>query len=191
MVGGELHTERLILRPWRDEDKPAFAEMNADPEVMEFFPSSLSRVESDGLVDRFALEETERGFCPWAAVLRENGAFIGFIGLHGVPDSLSFSPAVEVGWRMARSFWGQGYATEGAREALRFGFETLDLDEIVSFTAVVNQRSQRVMERLGMNHNPDEDFDHPAVADGHMVRPHVLYRLSRHDWRADAIVSDD
>jgi RimJ/RimL family protein N-acetyltransferase len=158
--------------------------MNADPTVMEFFAATLSRSQSDSLVDSFAAEMAEHGFCPWAAEVRDDGTLAGFIGLHTVPASLSFAPAVEIGWRLARPWWGRGLATEGASAALRFGFEVLELDEIVSFTAVVNQRSQRVMQRLGMSRAPGEDFDHPHVPEGHPVRPHVLYRLTATDWRA-------
>jgi len=179
----ELETEQLLLRRWREEDKAPFAAMNADPAVMEFFPAALSRAESDDLADRFDAELDERGFCPWAVEVRESGTFIGFIGLHAVPDTLSFAPAVEVGWRMARPFWGRGFATQGAGAALRYGFEELALDEIVSMTSVVNLRSRRVMERLGMSRSPDDDFDHPRVPEGHVLRPHVLHRLSRSDWR--------
>jgi ribosomal-protein-alanine N-acetyltransferase len=180
----ELRTEQLILRPWREEDKVPFATMNADPVVMEYFPTVLNRAESDALVDRFDAELAECGFCPWAVELGDAGTFIGFIGLHAVPDYLSFSPAVEVGWRLARPFWGRGFATEGANGALQFAFDVLDLDEIVSFTSVVNLRSRRVMERLGMSRRPEEDFEHPRIAEGHLLRPHVLYRLAGDDyWR--------
>ena len=174
----ELRTARLVLRPWREEDKEPFAAMNRDPEVMEFFPSVLSRTESDAMVERFATEGVQRGFCPWAVEVADDATFIGFIGLHDVPDYLSIAPAVEVGWRLARPYWGRGLATEGATEALRFGFELVDLEEIVSFTSVVNVRSRRVMEHLGMSHDAADDFDHPRVAGGNRLRPHVLYRLS-------------
>jgi 3-dehydroquinate dehydratase/shikimate dehydrogenase len=176
-----LQTERLILRPWREEDKEPFAAMNADPAVMEFFPSMLTPDESDELAARFEREQAESGFCPWAVELRSSSTFIGFIGLHAVSE-MTFSPAVEVGWRLAQPFWGQGLATEGAMAAVRFGFDVLDLDEIVSFTAVVNQRSRRVMEKLGMSHRSEEDFEHPRVAPG-PLRDHVLYRLARGDRR--------
>src|SRR5579872_2594501 len=137
----QLRTARLVLRPWREEDKEPFAAMNRDPAVMEFFPSDLDRAESDALADRFAAEGVQRGFCPWAVEGADDGTFIGFIGLHEVPDYLSIAPAVEVGWRLARAYWGRGLATEGATEALRYGFGSLDLHEIVSFTSVLNLRS--------------------------------------------------
>jgi RimJ/RimL family protein N-acetyltransferase len=179
-----LATERLVLRQWRDKDREPFAQMNADPVVMEFFTAPLSRRESDAAVDRYKLEFDECGFCPWAVEERSGGAFIGFVGLHAVPTTLAFSPAVEVGWRLAEPFWGHGYATEAGRASLRFGFETLGLDEIVSMTAIRNVRSARVMRRLGMRSDPG--FDHPGIPDGHAVRPHLLYRLAAVDWRARA-----
>jgi RimJ/RimL family protein N-acetyltransferase len=179
-----IRTDRLVLRPWRPEDKGPFAAMNADPTVMEFFAATLSRSESDALADTFAAEMAKYGFCPWAVEVGDGATFAGFIGLHNVPAYLSFAPAVEIGWRLARPWWGRGLATEGAGAALRFGFEALELDEIVSFTAVVNERSQRVMQRLGMTRASREDFDHPHVPEGHLVRPHVLYRLTATDWRA-------
>ena len=176
MAEFELHTPRLTLRSWKQVDRPVFARMNADPEVMEFFPSLLTPDESDALVCRFEAEFASRGFCPWAVEERQSGDFIGFVGLHDVPDYLSFAPSIEVGWRLARPFWGRGYATEAASAAIRFGFETLDLVEIVSFTSTVNARSRSVMERLAMCRTPAEDFEHPDIAPGHRLRPHVLYR---------------
>ncbi len=181
MADDELRTPRLVLRRWREEDEGPFAALNADPEVMEFFPSRLTRSESDALADRFDAEFGARGFCPWAVEERATGTFVGFIGLHAVPDDLACAPAVEVGWRLARPFWGRGLATEGARASLRFGFTTLGLDEIVSFTSEVNSRSRAVMERLGMTRRPTEDFAHPRVSEGDRLRPHVLYRLARGD----------
>jgi len=178
----EIPTVRLILRSWRESDRPPFAKMNADSAVMEFFPSPLSREESDALVSRFVDELAQRNYCPWAVEERDSGGFIGFVGLHEVPEYLSFAPAIEVGWRLARPFWGRGYATEAAAAALAFGFDTLGIDKIVSFTSTVNLRSRRVMERLSMSRNPDEDFEHPKVAEGHTLRPHVLYRLEAEAW---------
>ncbi len=156
--------------------------MNADPEVMAFFPAILTREESDALVDRFEEEYSRRGFCPWAVEERESSRFIGFVGLHEVPDYLTFAPALEVGWRLAREFWGQGLATEAAATSLTFAFRELGADEVVSMTSEVNQRSRRVMERLGMHREPGDDFEHPRVAVGHRLRPHVLYRLASSEW---------
>jgi RimJ/RimL family protein N-acetyltransferase len=174
-----LRTERLLLRPWRDEDRAPFAAMNADPEVMEHFPSVLSRAESDALVDRIQAHFAARGWGLFAVEVPGEASFVGFVGLHTPSWSPPFGPCVEVGWRLARSAWGRGYAVEAAREALRFGFETVGLDEIVSFTVPANVRSRRVMERLGMRHDVGGDFDHPLIPEGHPLRRHVLYRIFR------------
>jgi len=176
-----LETARLALRDWQDADRAPFAAMNADPAVMEFFPKRLSAAESDLLVDRYQIELEKSGYCPWAVEELSTGSFIGFVGLHAVPASLPFAPGTEVGWRLACSYWGRGYATEAALAAVRFGFGPLDMDKIFSFTAVVNVRSRRVMERLGMSRDEADDFDHPNIAAGHPLRPHVLYSLSRGD----------
>jgi ribosomal-protein-alanine N-acetyltransferase len=151
--------------------------LNADPAVMEFFAAPVSREQSDGLVARERAAIEERGWGLWAV---ENGdrEFVGFVGLSVPTFEAHFTPAVEVGWRLARAHWGKGYATEAARAALAFGHAELELDEIVSFTAAINQRSRRVMERLGMTHDPADDFDHPRLEDGPLSR-HVLYRTAR------------
>jgi RimJ/RimL family protein N-acetyltransferase len=174
-----LETERLSLRTWREADREPFARMNADPAVMEFFPACLTRAESDAGVDRIDKHFRERGFGLFAAELRNDGSFMGFIGLNVPHFAAPFMPCVEIGWRLAAEYWGQGLATEGARAALRYGFEKLSLDEIVAFTVPRNARSRRVMEKLGMTDNPAEDFDHPDVPEGHPMRRHVLYRLRR------------
>ena len=176
MRGDCVKTEHLLLRPWRDEDWEPFARLNADPRVMEFFPGVLTRPESDQVVQRILTHHEERGFGPWAVSLPDEADFIGFIGLFQVPFEAGFTPAVEVGWRLAYDFWNKGYATEGARAALKYGFETLHLNEIVSFTAVNNLRSRRVMEKIGMYHDEKSDFDHPKLPEGHALRRHVLYR---------------
>lgn len=173
----ELRTSRLVLRQWREADLEPFAQLNADPEVMRHFPSPLTRGQSDALAERARTIVAERGWGLWAVEVVEHAPFIGFVGLAEPRFRAHFTPAIEVGWRLARDYWGKGYATEGARAALAFGFEELGLEEIVSFTSVVNERSQRVMERLGMTHNPADDFDHPLLAPGDILRPHVLYRL--------------
>jgi RimJ/RimL family protein N-acetyltransferase len=173
----ELLTERLILRRWREADREPFARMNADPAVMEFFPALLSREESDAGVDRVEVGFAERGFGFWAAELRESGEFIGFIGISVPHFQAHFMPCVEIGWRLAAKHWGKGLATEGARRALDCGFGTLRLAEIVSFTSTTNQRSRRVMEKIGMTRDPKDDFDHPLISAGHPLRRHVLYRL--------------
>ena len=152
--------------------------MNADPAVMEHFPAPLTRGQSDGLVERIEGGFEANGFGLWALEVRASGEFIGFTGLSAPEFEAHFTPAVEIGWRLARSAWGNGYATEAARAALTFGFEEVGLDEIVSFTTPANRRSRRVMERLGMSHDPADDFDHPGLPPGHPQRPHVLYRLT-------------
>jgi 3-dehydroquinate dehydratase/shikimate dehydrogenase len=177
-----LTTRRLILRPWKREDFPLFAAINADSRVMEFFPSVLSREESDAIALRLQREIEEKGWGFWAAVLSDSQEFIGFIGIsYRTHQSLpvSFTPAVEIGWRLAFEYWGKGYATEGALAVLKYGFEMLRLDEIVSFTAAQNNRSRRLMERIGMHRDPKDDFDHPKIPEGHWLRRHVLYRLRR------------
>jgi ribosomal-protein-alanine N-acetyltransferase len=153
--------------------------MNADPEVMEFFPRVLTRGESDGLVERIEAGFERDGFGLWAVEVRETGEFVGFAGLNRVGFEAPFTPAVEVGWRLARAAWGNGYATEAGRAALAFGFERVGLAEIVSFTTVANHRSRAVMERLGMTRDPAEDFEHPSLPSGHPQRPHVLYRSTK------------
>lgn len=174
-----LRTERLLLRAWRDEDRAPFAALNADPVVMEHFPSTLTREESDFMVERIGVRFAETGFYLWAVEVPGSEPFIGFVGLSAPTFDAAFTPCVEVGWRLAQAAWGHGYATEAARTAVVDGFGRLGLDEIVSFTATTNFPSQRVMQRLGMTHDPAEDFDHPNMPDGHRVQRHVLYRLAR------------
>jgi RimJ/RimL family protein N-acetyltransferase len=178
----EFDTERLRLRQWRDADREPFAAMNADAEVMRFFPATLTREASDRSVDLWHSEIAGRGWSNWAVELKASGEFIGFIGLTVPWRKLPFTPCVEIGWRLARAHWQRGYATEGARAALRVGFTQLALEEIVSFTAVVNLPSRAVMERIGMA-NADQDFEHPALAEGSPLRPHCLYRLARARWQ--------
>ena len=156
--------------------------MNADPEVMQFFRGTLDRTQSDAFLDRIEQSFGERGFGLWAVERRSDGAFLGFTGLAWQTYDAPFTPAAEVGWRYARSAWGNGYATEAASAALTFGFEQAGLDEIVSVTSRLNTRSQRVMDRLGMTRNPDEDFDYPLLPEGHPLRPSVLYRITKHQW---------
>jgi RimJ/RimL family protein N-acetyltransferase len=172
-----LRTERLILREWRDADLAPFAELNADPEVMRFFPDVLDRAASNTMAAGIMARMADDGFGLWAAEVPGVAPFIGFIGLARPRFTAHFTPAIEVGWRLARPFWGRGYAPEGAREAVRFGFTELGLDEIVSMTTPANLSSQRVMQKLGMRHDPADDFDHPMLPEGHPIRRHVLYRL--------------
>lgn len=180
----KIGTERLILREWRESDCEPFARMNCDPAVMEHFPALLSREESDALVDRAEAHLQQHGFGPWAAELRETQEFIGYVSLFIPQFEAAFTPCVEIGWRLARKHWGEGLATEGARALVRHGFEILKLPEVVSFTVPGNLRSVRVMEKLGMSRNPTEDFDHPSLPEGHPLQRHVLYRLTREDWKA-------
>ncbi len=172
-----LTTPRLRLRPWRDDDLPAFAALNADPRVMEFFPKLLTQAESEASAAAIRENGKLRGFGLWAVEIVDSAPFIGFVGLSVPRFEAHFTPCVEIGWRLAFEHWHNGYATEAARAAVRFGFEQLNLKEIVSFTVPENRRSRRVMERLGMTHDPAEDFDHPMLPLGHPLRRHVLYRL--------------
>ena len=173
----QLTTERLLLRGWRDDDRAAFAAMNADPAVMEHFVEPLDRAASDALVVRIVAGWERNAFGLWAVERSEDGAFLGFTGLSDPGFEAPWMPAVEIGWRFARAVWGHGYATEAAKAALDFGFEALGLPEIVSFTAPANLRSIAVMELIGMTRDPADDFDHPRVPVGHRLRRHVLYRL--------------
>ena len=177
-----IRTKRLLLRPWREEDFEPFAELNADPRVMEYFPSTLSREESIQMAQRMQAKIEERGWGWWAVSVVGGAEFIGFIGMNTI-DKTHFAPGVEVGWRLAYDYWGKGYATEGALACLTYGFENLQLQEIVSFAAAQNRRSIAVMKKIGMHRNPADDFDHPKIPEGHPLRRHVLYRLSRNDWQ--------
>jgi RimJ/RimL family protein N-acetyltransferase len=175
----QLRTARLLLRRWRQIDREPFANLNADPVVMEHFPDVLSRAESDAIVDRVEAQFDEVGYGLWAVEAPDEAPFIGFVGLSVPKFQAHFMPAVEIGWRLDRTYWGRGFATEAARAALTDGFDRAGLQEIVSFTTPANVRSTRVMERLGMSHNPADDFEHPTLPEGHRLRRHVLYRLNR------------
>ncbi len=153
--------------------------MNADPRVHEFLPGPLSREQSDALVDRIEQHFERYGFGLWAVELGDDGSFAGFVGLAVPRFEASFTPCVEIGWRLAAGHWGHGYATEAARAALAFGFDEVGLAEIVSFTVPDHSRSRRVMERIGMTQETDGDFDHPLLPEGHRLRRHVLYRITR------------
>lgn len=179
----EFETTRLTLRRWRDADRAPFAAMNADPEVMRYFPALQSRESSDSAVDLWQQQFDAQGWSNWAAELRGSGEFIGFIGLSVPRRVLPFSPCVEIGWRLAPAFWHRGLATEGARGALAVGFDRIGLDEIVSFTTLTNRPSRAVMERIGMS-DTQSDFEHPGVPEGHPLRPHCLYRIGRATWEA-------
>ena len=179
-----LQTERLLLRDWSEADRLPFAKLNADPLVMQHFPEVLSAEASGVLMDRIVRLSTEQGFGLYTVELRESGDFIGFIGLAVPSFSAPFTPCVEIGWRLAASAWGQGLATEGARAVAEFAFDRLGLTELVSFTAAGNLRSRRVMEKLGMTHDPAEDFMHPGLPALHPLARHVLYRLCEASLRS-------
>lgn len=176
-----METARLRLRQWRPEDREPFAMLNGDPEVMRYFPDTLDRRASDALADRIEKLIAEQGWGFWAVALKQSGDFIGFVGLHRPAPELPFSPCVEIGWRLARPYWGRGYAVEAAKAVLAFGFEQLGLDEILAFTVKHNRRSWQLMERLGMVREP-ESFMHPALPLGSPLREHCLYRLSAERW---------
>jgi RimJ/RimL family protein N-acetyltransferase len=171
-----IRTERLLLREWRDADRDDWAAMNADPAVMEFFPSTLDRPQADAVFDRISTALASRGWGLWA--VEHDGRFLGFAGLSPVGFEAHFTPATEIGWRLRRDAWGQGFATEAARAVVAFAFDDLGIRELVSFTSVGNERSRAVMRRLGMTHDPRDDFDHPKLATDSPLRRHVLYRLS-------------
>ncbi|HWO16194.1 MAG TPA: GNAT family N-acetyltransferase [Solirubrobacterales bacterium] len=177
----DLSTSRLRLRRWREADREPFAAINADPVIMEYFPDRLTREQSDDLIEKIETGFEANGFGLWELEAQATGEFVGFTGLTTPTFDAHFTPAVEVGWRLARSAWGKGYATEAAQAALAFGFEEVGLSEVVSFTSVANTRSRAVMARIGMTHDPDEDFDHPGLPAGHPLSRHVLYRINTRD----------
>jgi len=178
----EFETARLRLRQWRESDLAPFFELARDPQVMEFLLPLPTRADSDAMVERIHALIAANGWGFWAVEHRESGAFMGFTGLNSPLADLPFSPCVEIGWRYARKAWGKGLATEAARACLQVAFEQLALAEVVSFTAVHNVRSRAVMERIGMT-NANQDFEHPAIADGHPLRLHCLYRITKAQWR--------
>ena len=178
----ELTTARLRLRAWGERDLAPFAALNADPRVTEFFPGPLTRAESDALVAHIKAHFVQHGFGLWAVQVAGVADFIGFVGLAVPTFQAHFTPCVEIAWRLAFDHWGHGYSTEAATAALEFAFDHLRRDEIVSFTVPDNLRSRQVMGRLGMRRSPEDDFDHPALPEGHPLRRHVLYRLSRRQW---------
>lgn len=173
-----VRTKRLVLRPWQERDLEPFAKLNADPRVMEYFPSVLSRKESDDLARHIIAKIEKQGWGLWAVSVPTVADFIGMIGLNKPNFDAHFTPTVEIGWRLAFDHWGKGYATEGAQAALQYGFDHLKLDEIVAFTTVGNMRSRHVMEKIGMNYDPKDDFNHPKLPESHPLRKHVLYRIT-------------
>ncbi|PJE15814.1 GNAT family N-acetyltransferase [Legionella sp.] len=179
-----ISTDRIRLRTWQSSDQIPFAQMNADPQVMEHFPGILTENETEALILRINEHIRCHQFGLWAAELKETKEFIGFIGLSIPSFSTHFTPCVEIGWRLARQYWGKGLATEGAKAVLDYGFTQINLDEIVSFTATNNYRSRRVMEKIGLIRQEKDDFDNPKLALDHPLSKHVLYRLSQMQWRA-------
>lgn len=177
----ELETNRIRLRQWKVEDYLPFSELNLDAKVMEFFPNTLTKTESDAMADKITSLISKRGWGFWAAEQKATHEFMGFVGLHSPNSELPFSPCVETGWRLAKKFWGFGYATEAAKQALNFAFEALHLDEVVSFTAVENKKSQAVMQRLGMI-NTKQNFMHPDIKINKPLCEHVLYKIKREQW---------
>lgn len=180
MGGATIETERLVLRPWRDGDRDAFAAMNADPVVMEHFPSRYERTRSDEFVDRNDALIRTRGWGLWAVEVKDGPAFIGFTGLAEPRFEADFMPCVEIGWRLAAAHWGHGYAPEAATAALDHGFDVVGLDEIVSFTFVGNDRSRRVMVKIGLEER--FEFDHPSLP-GDRLERHVLYATTAREHR--------
>lgn len=176
-----LETKRLILRQWTEDDFLPFSRISGDKEVMELSPGPLTEEESNGMAHRIQSLIHERGWGFWAIEIPNGEKFIGFVGLHIPKESFPFSPCVEIGWRLAKSHWGKGYATEAARESLRFAFTNLDLDEVVSFTTLANTRSRAVMQRIGMV-NTGNNFMHPDIESSHPRCGHVLYKITRSEW---------
>lgn len=177
-----IETKRLTLRPFREGDGNALYQLNSDPEVMRYFPNgAMSRKDSDAML-KTLVQRGQSGDVTFRAVTLKAGQFVGLAGLNRPRFPAPFMPCVEVGWRFVHAAWGKGFATEAASAAISFGFEELGLKEIVAFTVPANERSIRVMERLGMSRDPDGDFDHPRVPDGSPLKRHVLYRISREDW---------
>ena len=177
-----VETPRLLLRDWTDADAEPFAAMNADPRVMEFFPRGLDRADSDSLISHIRASITRDGFGLYAVEAKDTGAFVGFTGLARPGFDAPFMPAIEIGWRLARESWGNGYATEAAGAAVDHAFGSLGLDALVSYTTEWNRRSRRVMEKIGMTRDPRDDFMHPKLPPGHKLAPHVLYRIDRERW---------
>ncbi|MCM0019446.1 MAG: GNAT family N-acetyltransferase [Tagaea sp.] len=186
MKGVTLRTERLILRPWTQADRAPFAAMNADPEVRRFFASLQTRAESDKSADFLAGQFARTPYGPWAVEIPGETAFAGFVGPWETPLDVRPHGSVEIGWRLARAFWSRGYATEAARAALDFVFREEHLDRIVAFVVPTNIASRKVMERIGLREDATAAFDHPRVPEGHELRRHLLYRLARADWTAQA-----
>ncbi len=174
-----IETRRLILRQWRDSDLQAMAEINQDPQVMEHFPAPKTFEETGNFIAANRVLYKQEGYFLYAVELKDTHDFIGWVGLNPVDEQIPCAPAVEIGWRIAAKYWSQGYATEAAQAVVDHAFNTLGLNELVSFTATTNKRSEKLMQRLGFVHHASEDFDHPKIAPGHKLSRHVLYRLKK------------
>lgn len=181
-----LQTPRLTLRPWQDQDRPAFFTMSQDPGLQEFLLPMPTAALTDAWIDRQIAHQAEHGVCFWAAETTGTREFVGSIGLYHVGYQAHFTPAVELGWRIARPFWGQGHAPEAAAASLRHGFDTLHLPQLVANACVANTKSRRVMQKLGMTHNPADDFDHPRFPEHDPMRRQVLYRITHDAWQSRA-----
>lgn len=179
-----IETPRLILRPWRERDRDAFAAMNADPRVMHYFVKTLSQEESDAFFELVSSLIVQRGWGFWAVEVKGEPSLAGMVGLHQQTADFTYPSCIEIGWRFVPSQWGKGYAAEAARAALMVGFTCLEMEEIVAFTTVSHIQSQKVMRFIGMK-NKGDIFQHPRVPEGHPWRTHVLYRLSRQEWEND------
>ena len=182
----EMETEPLKLRQWKKEDYPSFAKINADPDVMEYYPSVMSEEESNVMAHKFETLITNRGWWFWAVEKIEDNQFVGFVGLHEPTYDLTVTPCVEIGWRLGKEHWGCGYASEAAKASLVVAFQKLNLSEVYSFTSVSNRMSRAVMERLGMS-KANSNFEHPMIPEGSPLREHVLYKIDRHSWSANAV----
>lgn len=180
----ELKTERLLLRQWKKEDFQLFAKMNADPVVMEYYPSTLDDEQSNVMANKIKSLISEKSWGFWAVELLDEERFIGFTGLHEPTYELPVTPCVEIGWRLDKESWGKGYATEAARASLKFAFDELELNEVYSFASVINKKSWKVMQRLGMK-NTNSNFDHPVIPENHHLREHVLYKITKKQWNKD------
>lgn len=171
----EFQTDRLKLRQWKESDLPIFASMNADPQVMKYYPSVLNEEESHNIAHKFEALIREKGWGFWAVEKLEDERFIGFVGLNEPTYDLPVTPCVEIGWRLGKEHWGKGYATEAAKSCLDFAFNKLNLTEVYSFTSVTNKKSAAVMERIGMM-NTNNNFEHPLIPENHPLREHCLYK---------------
>ncbi len=177
-----LETNRILLRQWKNQDLPAFAKLNSDPEVMKYFPNRLNRKESDAIAEKCKSLISENGWGFWALELKNTEEFLGFVGLHSIKADLPFSPCVEIGWRLSKKHWGNGYATESAKTVLDYAFETLKLNDVVSFTTRSNTPSRAIMERLGFS-NTHQNFMHPDIPENSPLAEHVLYKISKTIWQ--------